>query len=163
MKKIAFVLCFLISIINIPFSCYAYENIDKILFISQPYKSPEQSREKLYQDIFISLLMPEIQKSVDDYYKEFFTDTPLVAPYDITILKAERPNGYRTFVFLLKIEIYPYIGAHNTVGIDHITIRTDGSGNVKVEKFEHIESSYLPSDYHNILKKKYGENTVLGS
>lgn len=143
------------GLINIPYPGYAYEFTEKRPSINQPYKPPEQSREELYQDIFVSLLMPEIQKSVDNYYKEFLTDTPMVAPYDVTILKAERPNGYRTFVFLLELEVHPYIGAHNSVGVDHITIRVGGSGDVKVEKFEHVKSYELPPNYQNIIKKKY--------
>lgn len=33
-----------------------------------PYQPLEQSKEELYQDIFMSLLLPYIQKEVDKYY-----------------------------------------------------------------------------------------------
>lgn len=155
LKKVVFTLFLLVGLICTPYPCYAYEFTEKLPSINKTYKPPEQSREELYQDIFVSLLMPEIQKSVDNYYKEFFTDTPMVAPYDLTILKAERPNGYRTFVFMIELEVYPYFGAHNSVGVDRITIRLGGSGDVKVEKFEHIKSYELPPNYQNIVKKKY--------
>ena len=63
------------------------------------YQPPEQSREALYQDIFISLLLPYIQNEVDKYYSKYLTDTPLVAPYTVHVLSDERPNGYHSFVF----------------------------------------------------------------
>lgn len=120
-----------------------------------PYKPPEQSREELYQDIFISLLVPYIQKEVDKYYSKYLTDTPIVAPYSVYVLSAERPNGYRTFVFKLKLRVISYIGPHLGVGLDNITATVDGTGDVKIEKFEHIKSYELPPNYQDIIKKGY--------
>lgn len=120
-----------------------------------PYQPPDQSREELYQDIFISLLLPYIQKEVDKYYSKYLTDTPMVAPYTVYVLSAERPNGYRSFLFNLKLRVNSYIGPHNVVGLDYITITVGGSGDVKIEKFEHIKSYELPPNYHGIIKKGY--------
>ncbi|MCB2318795.1 DUF3888 domain-containing protein, partial [Clostridium tagluense] len=44
--------------------------------VDLPYHPAKQSREELYQDIFISLLLPYIQKEVDNYYSKYLTDTP---------------------------------------------------------------------------------------
>lgn len=120
-----------------------------------PYKPPEQSREELYQDIFISLLVPYIQKEVDKYYSKYLTDTPMVAPYGVYVLSAERPNGYRSFVFKLKLQVNSYTGPHIGVGLDYITLTVEGTGDVKVEKFEHIKSYELPPNYQDIIKKGY--------
>jgi len=120
-----------------------------------PYKPLEQSKEELYQDIFISLLLPYIQKEVDKYYSKYLTDTPMVAPYTIYVLSAERLLGYRSFLFNLKLQVNSYIGPHLGVGLDYITIKVDGSGNVEIEKFEHIKSYELPPNYQDIIKKGY--------
>jgi hypothetical protein len=119
------------------------------------YQPPEQSREELYQDIFISLLLPYIQNEVDKYYSKYLIDTPMIAPYTVYVLSAERPNGYRTFFFRLKLQVNSYIGPHNSVGLDYITVTVGGAGDVKIEKFEHIKSYVLPPNYEDIIKKGY--------
>lgn len=106
----------------------------------EPGKPLEGSIEELYQDIFVTLLLPYIDKEVEDYY-----GTPYaVAPYLVNILSVERPNSYRTFGFIIKLEVLPYTGPHNTVGIDHITIRVRSGPKIDIEKFEHIKSFELP-------------------
>ncbi|MBD8047821.1 DUF3888 domain-containing protein [Clostridium faecium] len=120
-----------------------------------PYQPLEQSREELYQDIFISLLLPYIQNEVDKYYSKYLTQTPIVAPYTVDILNVERPNGYRTFLFKLELQVNSYIGPHNSVGLDHITVTVGGGDDVKIEKFEHIKSYALPPNYEDIIKKGY--------
>lgn len=106
----------------------------------EPEKPLEGSVEELYQDIFVTLLLPYIDKAVDDYYGVPYT----VAPYWIKILSVERPKGYRTFHFIVKIETTPYTGPHNSVGVDHITIKVSAGPTVIIEKFEHIKSYELP-------------------
>ncbi len=120
-----------------------------------PYQPPKQSREELYQDIFISLLLPYIQNEVDKYYSKYLIDTPIVAPYSVYVLNAERPDGYRSFFFRLKLQVNSYIGPHNGVGLDYITATVGGTGDVKIEKFEHIKSYKLPPNYESIIKKGY--------
>lgn len=120
--------------------------------LPNPYNSPKHSREELYQDIFMTLLLPSIQTAVNNYYKEYLSVLPTVAPYDITILSVDRVSEYRNFEFLLKLELHPYLGAHNDVGTDYITLRI--TDKVKVEKFEHIKSYGVPPYYENIIKKK---------
>jgi hypothetical protein len=120
-----------------------------------PYKPPEQSREELYQDIFMSLLLPYIQNEVDKYYSKYLIDTPMVAPYTVYVLSADRPNGYRSFVFNLKLRVDSYIGPHIDVGQDYIYLTVEVGGNVKIEKFEHIKSYKLPPNYLYIIKKGY--------
>jgi len=120
------------------------------------YNPPAQSREELYQDIFVSLLLPDIQKSVDDYYKDFLTEKPIVAPYYVHVLNIERLMGYRSFSFRLKLKVSSYIGPHLNIGDDYITIKIEGGDKVTIEKFEHIKSYYLdlPSNRQHIIIKK---------
>jgi hypothetical protein len=120
------------------------------------YTPPEQSREELYQDIFVSLLVPSIQKSVAGYYKTYLTESPIVSPNYIYVLNAERLGGYRSYSFNVKLKVSSYIGPHLNIGDDYITLKIEGAGNVTVEKFEHVKSYYqdLPSNYQNIIIKR---------
>ncbi|WP_097027339.1 DUF3888 domain-containing protein [Clostridium peptidivorans] len=154
-KKIIIVFMIGVLVFSLSSNGYAYVCADRIKpLVSNPYIPPEKSREELYQDIFMTLLLPYIQDEVDKYYKEYLTTSPTVAPYDVTILKADRVNGYRGFDFRLKIELHPYVGPHLDVGTDYITLRVNPIDNVKVEKFEHIKSWELPPYYQNVIKKK---------
>lgn len=156
MKKIIIVIFLLLTLLaGASFPCSANENLNN------SYRPPKNSREELYQDIFYSLLIPYIQKSVDRYYSEFLTDLPTVDPWDIDILSVERPNGYRTFFFAIKIEVMPYVGPHISVGVDRLTITVGGAGNVEVKEFKHIENSILPPHYQNIIKKKLSYSKVV--
>jgi hypothetical protein len=123
------------------FSCSA-ENI---------YKPPEKSREELYQDIFISLLLPHIQKPIDNYYTEFLTEPPVVYGYNIDVINAERMYGYRNFAFLLKLEVYSVVGPHIGVGIDRLTFEI-GTGKVELKQFEHVKTYDLPEHWEHIIK-----------
>lgn len=130
---------------------FGFENTIKASMQPEKYqtyfepKAPIQgSLEELYQDVFMTTLLPYIQEAITKYYEENTGYSPIVAPYTPSILSIERPNGYRTFVFVIKLEIMPYLGAHIPIGVDHITISVS-SGDVKVEKFEHIKSYPIPS------------------
>ena len=116
-------------------------------------KAPEHSQEELDQDIFVTLLAPYIQTAINDYYKQYFTTSPNFSPDSIEIIEVERPMGYRSFLFVLKLQVKSYIGPHLDIGVDQLTIRVgSGKGEVKVEKFEHVKSYYdsLPPNYRTI-------------
>jgi hypothetical protein len=99
----------------------------------------EGSTEELYQDIFVTMLLPYIDKEVEKYYGEPF----LVAPYEVDVISINRPHGYRTFIFEITLQLMPYEGAHNSVGLDQITLEVS-SRNVKVIEFKHLKSYDLP-------------------
>lgn len=107
--------------------------------LSYEYTPKEGSIEELYKDIIASLISPYISKSIEDYYGRQYL-------YDLSrmkFLQIERPLGYRSFVFTIKVQILPFIGSHNAIGIDNITIRIDTEKPI-VEKFEHIKSFPIP-------------------
>jgi len=138
-------LVFIVSLILLISGTVFFFNVDGWQLRTQLLqdKPPERSTEELYQDIFVTFLSPYIDKAVEDYYGKPYC----VAPYMTDVLSVERPNGYRTFAFRIKLEVTPYIGPHNSVGKDHITILVEYGPKVKVEKFEHIESYKLPPQY----------------
>ena len=153
-KSLVITLLVLLISISMPLNINAFSvtsNMESELM--NLHKAPQHSREELNQDIFMTLLLPSIQNTVDNYYKEYLTVSPIIAPYDVTILSADRVGGYRRFEFLLKLELHPYLGPHLSVGMDYITLRVSLS-DIKAEKFEHIKSYELPPHYQDSIKKK---------
>lgn len=113
----------------------------------------QQQSPQRYQDIISSLLMPHILKSVGEYYSKFLTEGPLVDPWDVKYLSVERPDT--SFKFVVKIQVIPYVGPHIDVGTDVITVTVEGTGEVTINKFEHLKSSYLdlPDNWQHIIKR----------
>lgn len=136
--------------LNINASSYDYVKPE----LKEHFITPENSKEKLYQDILMTLLLPNLQNAVDNYYKEYLSLSPMVAPYDISILSMDRIGENGTFDFRLKLELHPYVGSHLDVGLDYIAIRINPVDKVKIEKFEYIKNYELPSYYKDIIKKK---------
>lgn len=122
--------------------------------IQYDYKTTEGINEKLCNDVLISFLSPYTQKAVNNFYNQYLKELPGADPNFDTVLSVERISGENHLNFLIKVETTPYIGAHNSVGIDHITFRLNVLGEVKFENFEHIESSnILQQLYPDIIKK----------
>jgi hypothetical protein len=117
------------------------------------YMPPEKSREELYQDIFISLILPKIDERVAKYYKNVLTKPPMVYPYMVYIENAERIGDYRSFEFLLTVKVYPVVGPHIEVGQDRLKIYVAGSGQVQIKNFQHIKDYELPDHWKNIKKQ----------
>jgi hypothetical protein len=112
---------------------------DAKLGLPYEYTPKEGSIEELYKDIIASLIAPYIDKEIEKYYgRQYLYDL-----WSMKFLRIDRPNGYRTFVFTITVEVHPFIGAHNTVGIDEMTIKIEGE-NPTVENFKHIKSFPIP-------------------
>jgi hypothetical protein len=144
MKKIIGLISFSVLLLINTIPCHAEPNV---------YQPTEESEEELVMDLFLSLLLPNIDKAVSKYYADFLTITPLVYPYQIKILNMERPNGYRSFLFKVTIEVTPVVGPHIEVGKDQLTFSISTS-RVKLGKFKHIETYNLPPNLQHIIKKK---------
>jgi len=145
MKKIIVAVLLFISLISIQLPsnrAYAFTNTQ-----------PEACNEKQYQDIFCALLSSYVMDSVNGYYSKYLNAGVLVDPWAIEILSVERPNN--NFEFVIKMQVIPYVGPHISIGLDHITITVGPTGDVKVNKYEHIESYYsvLPPHWQHIIKK----------
>jgi hypothetical protein len=107
--------------------------------IPYKYTPAEGSIEELYKDIIVVLIEPYITEALKEHYGRLLQ-------YDlfgIEFLKIERAE-YRSFDFLIKLQIQPFVGAHNFIGIDNITMRVSPV-ETKVLKFKHIKSFPLPS------------------
>ncbi|WP_052342825.1 DUF3888 domain-containing protein [Bacillus sp. EB01] len=117
-------------------------------------KPPEDTKELMVNDILMLLLGPEIDKAVSDYYSKYFTETPSVYPYQVEIVNLERVGGFRTFHFLITLETTPVVGPHISVGKDRLIFEispTIKPGQIKLKKFEHLETHELPPHWKDII------------
>ncbi|QAT39841.1 DUF3888 domain-containing protein [Clostridium sp. JN-9] len=137
MKKVLFILCLcIIIIIKAPYITYAHEITDNIKLMQDTnFTAPTNSKEELYQDVFFSMLTPYIEEAVNSYYGR---NLSVYTPEEV--FNVERPNGGRTFYFVIKVRVMPFEGPHNFVGVDDITLSVSGK-DIKVEKYEHIRSN----------------------
>lgn len=154
-KKILFVAAILLIAASIPFSAKVGSKPEREAApLAYNYKLTEDSKEKLYNDILVSLLSPYTQKAVDDFYGKYLKELPGADPNWDRVLSVERVGGENRLQYLITLETMPYIGPHNSAGRDHITFRVRALGEVTLEKFEHVESSSVfPQLYPDIIKK----------
>lgn len=139
MKKLLVFCCLIVCFIYLPTSVINAEPIkDAKQGLPYPYSPPEGSVEELYKDIIVTLINPYITREIEKNYGQLLQ----YDLFNIEFLNIERTN-YRSFSFLIKMQIWPFVGAHNTIGIDKITIRINPS-ETKVEQFEHIKSFSIP-------------------
>lgn len=118
---------------------------------------PQDTKEMMINDILMLLLGPEIDKAVSNYYSEYLTYSPLVYPYQVEIVNLERIGGFRTFHFLITLETTPVVGPHISVGKDRLTFEiapTIIPDQIKLKKFEHLETHELPPHWQDIIKRK---------
>lgn len=116
-------------------------------------QTKEESQDILYQDVILTALAPTINTAIADYYKTLLTESPLYDSTAIKILNIERPNGDRTSLFIINIEVKPFIGPHITVGKDKISIKLSYPGLLEILKFEHIKDYPLPERYKYLYLK----------
>ncbi|MFJ7730630.1 DUF3888 domain-containing protein [Lysinibacillus sp. NPDC097231] len=142
MKKIIIVPYFLLLFLLSTTSTYAE---------SDYYQPAKESKEEIVMDMFYLLLLPNIQEAVSNYYSDYLTESPLVYPYQITILNLERIGT--SFMFSVTLEVTPVLGAHNPVGRDQLTFSIAPS-EIKLKDFKHMETFELPPHLQNFIKKK---------
>jgi hypothetical protein len=109
------------------------------------------------KDMVITLLMPSIKDAVNHFYEPYLTIKPTVVPYNgakITeIHGGERIlEGINDSRYTVVVEVLPYIGPHDSIGKDRITLSVQPDG-IVVEKFEHLESYDLSPNYQSLIKK----------
>lgn len=139
--KVPIITCLIFSVLGgIAFCKDFYINNDTKTSINY-YDQPKSSLEWMYNDALKSILLPYVQEAVSNYYEENTRYSPIVDLYgNYDIISFESPSAY---VFIIKFEVSPFLGAHNSIGVDHITLRVS-YGEVKLEKFEHVKSKPIP-------------------
>lgn len=121
MKKIVFLVIFIIFCVIL--SCIFYRK-------SIPCSSNTIERNK-YDQAIINTYLDKIKSASNDFYNEYYVKLPSVMYYTVSIkdIVSEKSNSIITF------NSYPYLGPHDTIGIDEITFEADYMGNVKLQSF----------------------------
>ncbi|MDQ7094804.1 DUF3888 domain-containing protein [Desulfosporosinus sp. PR] len=109
----------------------------KAVVLSQPQTGNQET--ELYKEMLITSLNPYLQQSITNYYGQ----NVMAPPYMVKVIDAKKPDPEQ--VYEVKFEVEPYIGAHNEVGIDHVTLRISPN-KIEVINFEHIKSFPLASN-----------------
>lgn len=110
-----------------------------------------------YKQLFVNTYLKRITEASDNFYDEYYTISPIVNYYSVFVKKIywDNRNGYITFTS------QPYLGPHDTIGIDEVTFSANYLGNVKLEEFNHIMSYHLPDNLKDLEKKivpgEYGD------
>lgn len=140
MKKIVFLVVFVIFCVTL--SCIFYRK-------SISCSSTTIERNK-YDQAIINTYLDKIKAASNDFYNEYYAKLPSVMYYTVSIkdIVSEKSNSIITF------NSYPYLGPHDTIGIDEITFVADYMGNVKLQSFNHIVSYHLPDNLRHLEKKR---------
>ncbi|HET7577768.1 MAG TPA: DUF3888 domain-containing protein [Bacillales bacterium] len=144
MKTFTLAIAF-IFIVGTTFPISGYANEENLNF------QPKPSTELLYSDIFVSMLLPKIQKRVNQYYSKIFTEAPVVYPYYVFVENAKRIHGFRSFVFEVTFKVIPVVGPHIDVGVDRLVFEIS-TGNIGLKDFDHLKTEKLPPNWQYILK-----------
>jgi hypothetical protein len=103
-----------------------------------------------FKQLLVNTYLTKLIEASNDFYDEYYTIAPIVNYYSVEVKKISSDNrkSYVTFKSL------PYLGPHDTIGIDEITFSADYLGNVELEKFNHIMSYHLPENLKDLEKKR---------
>lgn len=111
-----------------------------------------------YNQLLINTYLTKIEKASNDFYDEYYTTSPIVNYYSVFVKNIT--SGKNTYYVTFTSE--PYLGPHDTIGIDEITFSADVHGCVRLEKFNHIISYHLPDNLKDLEKMrvpgKYSED-----
>jgi hypothetical protein len=109
------------------------------------------------KQLLINTYLKNIQQATNVFYSQYYTINPTVTYYVISIkvINSEKKLGTNNIKSIITFISEPYIGPHNTIGKDEITFSANYTGDVEVEKFEHILSYQLPAHLKNLEKKPF--------
>ena len=120
--------------------------------ISAAETTSEQADEKIYKNLFVTLIYPHVEKAIGDFYDEYLNYLPGEAPYSYNFLSIEKNRPFKNYSYTIVLQVTPCVGPHLSIGVDRITMRIELNG-VTTEKYEHLESHPLPQHYKGIWKK----------
>ena len=105
------------------------------------------AEKNLYREILITALDPYIQQAVSDYYgknvSNYYGKYVMAPPYMVRVMDAKKNNNEQ--IYDVTFEVEPYIGPHDEVGIDQMTLSISPI-KIDVTDFKHIKSFSLPSN-----------------
>lgn len=115
----------------------------------------EFSTDDVSEMYIISILSPYTTKPIKDHYG-------INLPWQLEfakIIDAKMIYKDDGLTFIFKLQVQPFVGAHNPIGTDNFTFKIQNN-KITLEKYEHVESFPLPphlkqwKEYKN-LKPNY--------
>lgn len=116
-------------------------------------KPLSDSGELRVQDMLMNFLTPHINAAVQDYYRQFLLEPPLVYPYFVHVTGSKRLNGFRGFRLSVTLDVTPVVGPHISVGEDRLTFEISAGPEIKLVHYTHLKSYPLPPHWQYIVKK----------
>ncbi|WP_250227341.1 DUF3888 domain-containing protein [Anaeropeptidivorans aminofermentans] len=154
-NKMKIVLLLILLDVILIFCLFVKTNIEAVMTASIVETS--NTREK-YNQLLVNTYLTKIEEASNDFYDEYYTTSPIINYYSVFVKDITSNNTTYYVTFISE----PYLGPHDTIGIDEITFSADYLGNVKPEKFNHIISYKLPDNLKELEKKrvpgKYSED-----
>jgi len=89
----------------------------------------------MYREALTASLIKDLQQFSDSYYDGSYSVLPTVELDTTELEQVYRQEGKT----ILAFKIMPFIGPHNTVGIDHLTLSLDSRGNITLLDYQHSE------------------------
>lgn len=106
-------------------------------------------KQSKYEQLLVNTYLTRIEKASNDFYNEYYTISPIVNYYSVNVKEISSVNRVAFVTFTSN----PYLGPHDSIGIDEITFSADYLGNVKLENLNHIISYHLPDNLKDLEKK----------
>lgn len=104
--------------------------------------------ESLEHSALVYLLTNELQEHTDRFYEPYYTLHPTIAYYMTTVKNVSNQDGQINITF----STLPYIGPHDTIGEDEITLGIRHSGEIALVDFKHLKSYPLPENLRSLEK-----------
>lgn len=117
-------------------------------FLSASTMSSESLQDDEFERLIKLAFLKELQEASNSYYKDYYTINPTVEYFSSTIDKIYREEGL-TYV---SFTILPFLGPHDTVGIDTVTFSVDTWGTVTMVQYTHTGDFKLPPNLSNLQK-----------
>ena len=134
---------------------YAKTNQDEVMTTSNMQTSHTSED---YNQLLVNTYLSKIEEASNDFYDIYYTISPVVNYYSVFMKNIISDNN----TYYVTFTSQPYLGPHDTIGIDEITFLADYRGNVKLENFNHIISYHLPDNLKDLEIKrvpgKYSED-----
>lgn len=132
----------LIAMLGVKKSFYQYQAITTM----QSFDGKDE-----YNQLLVNTYITQIIEASNQFYEEYYTSLPIVNYYSVFVEEVFSDNRIKYVTF----KAMPYLGPHDTIGVDEITFSADYLGNVKLEKFNHLESYHLPENKKGYEKKQF--------
>ncbi len=129
-------------------SCLFYKsNREEVMLTS---KIEISNIEEKYNQLLVNTYLTHIKEASNNFYAKYYTTPPIVNYYSVFLKSITSDNDTYYVTFTSK----PYLGPHDTIGIDEITFTADWHGSVKLDKFNHLISYHLPDNLKDLEKIK---------